>query len=335
MKLGILGVAHLHIYSYLPILLDQKIGISGVYDWDENRAIDFAKQFSLVNYLSIDQLLETDCDTVLICSENIFHKELALQAMKKQKNVIVEKPMALTSNDAEEMIDEAKKQQVKLMIAHPVRFSQVAQDAKKVIQEQHLGELLAINASNHGKNPGGWFVDPELSGGGALIDHTVHICDLVYDYFELIPCGVTAFKGQKNQNLQVEDIGLVKVDFEGGVFLSLDTSWNRPDIYPVWGDAVMELVFEKGRLGLDGFGRKLKIYSDLEGVIEEFYYEEDMDIAMIKAFIQAVDEDLASPVPGEAGLYTVKITEQAFQSANQRERSYQNEKGDERMVITE
>ncbi|MGM0124784.1 hypothetical protein IGI37_002178 [Enterococcus sp. AZ194] len=319
MKLCILGVAHMHVTSYLKIFIDKKIDILGVYDNDPVRAEQFAKKNQLLRFESLDELLKTDCDTALICSENVFHKSLVLKAAAANKHVIVEKPMALSGDDAQEMIDATQQANVKLMVAHPVRFSKVAQDMKQILHTHSLGKLRSINASNHGKNPGGWFINPALSGGGALIDHTVHICDLVRYFFDLTPKTVTAYKERSMPSLLVEDIGLVQIRFETGVIMSLDTSWNRPHSYPVWGDAVMELVFEKGYLVMDGFGRKMSVFNDSKGGQSNFYYEEDMDLLMIEKFIHAIDENEPSPVNGEDGLYTVNITETAFKSAQKGE----------------
>lgn len=317
MKIGILGSAHLHVHSYIKSLKDENIEITGIYDRQEKQAEEVANQYNLPYFLTVKSLLETDCDTILICSENVFHKELAIEAMRNKKHVIVEKPMALTVSDGNEMIRVANEQKVKLMVAHPVRFSKVAEDMKKIIEKKELGRLMGINASNHGKNPGSWFIEPSLSGGGALIDHTVHICDLVFYFFGLEPKRVMAYKEKSDESLSVEDIGLMTVEFQDNIFMNLDTSWNRPTIYPVWGDAVMEMIFEDGFLVMDGFGRKMKVFSDRTQKVENFYYENDMDSNMLRAMVEAIDNDLPEPVSSEAGLYTVKITEAAFKSATE------------------
>ena len=325
-KVGILGAAHMHVHSYIKELKKQGIMITGVYDRTREQAEEIAHLYQLKVSESIEELLASDCNTVFICSENSFHKELAERAFLKKKHVIVEKPMALTTKDARQMIESAAKAEVKLMVAHPVRFSTTAQELKQIIDEQALGNLVAVNASNHGKNPGGWFIEPALSGGGALIDHTVHISDLIYYYFDLTPKSVRAFIGKTKETLKVEDTGLLQVTFTNGVIMSLDTSWNRPATYPIWGDAMVELIFEKGYLTMDGFGRKMKIYSDSLNQIEDYYYGNDMDGAMIQAFIQAIEHGLPAPVSGEAGLYTVAITEKAFLAAIQeREVNFEEE----------
>ncbi|MBM7711157.1 Gfo/Idh/MocA family protein [Enterococcus xiangfangensis] len=319
MKVGILGIAHMHAESYVYELQSANIEITGVYDHHLNNAEKFCRERNLTTYPTVEEVLSTDCDTVLVCSENVFHKELTLSACEAGKHIIVEKPMALSMTDAAEMIEAAKINQVKLMVAHPVRFSQPVQDLKKIMLEEDYGPVLAINASNHGKNPGGWFIDPLLSGGGALIDHTVHISDLVNYLFQLTPEKISAFIGKSETNLPVEDIGLVNIQFKEKTIMSLDTSWNRPTSYPIWGDAILEVVFEKGYVIVDGFGRKMQIYSDDQQKRKDFYFEENMDHLMFKAFIEAIENDLPAPVSGEDGLYTVLITQAAFESAKKKQ----------------
>lgn len=315
MKVAIIGVAHMHAHSYVEEFQARGIEVVGVYDRNPELSQDFSEKYGIPFFAELDELLALESDSVNICSENAFHKEYAIKAFEYGKHVIVEKPMALSTADAQVMVEAGKAAGKLLGVAHPVRFAEPIQNVKKVIESGKLGALKLINSSNHGKNPGGWFIDPELSGGGALIDHTVHICDLVNYLFGIEPKEVYAYAGKSQADLPVEDIGLIQLTMSEGVIMSLDTSWNRPATYPVWGDAILELVFEKGQMTVDGFGRKLKVFDDVSGKIEEFFFEESMDSRMINAFIEAIEKNQASPVSGEDGLYTVKITEAAYQSA--------------------
>lgn len=315
MKVAMIGVAHMHAHSYVQEFQARGIEVVGVYDRNEALSQAFADQYQIPVFNKLDTLLALPSDSVNICSENVFHKEYALKAFEYKKHVIVEKPMALSTSDAQEMVAAGKAAERLLIVAHPVRFSEPIQNLKRVVDSGKLGKLKLINASNHGKNPGGWFIDPTLSGGGALIDHTVHICDLVNYLFRIDPQTIFAYAGKSQPEMPVEDIGLIQLTLTDNVIMSLDTSWNRPQTYPVWGDAILELVFEKGQMTVDGFGRKLKVFDDVTNTVEEFFFEESMDSRMIDCFITAIEQGLPSPVSGEDGLYTVKITEAAFQSA--------------------
>ncbi len=100
-------------------------------------------------------------------------------------HVLCEKPIATTLEDARAMIASCERAQVKLMIAYPpVRYNTPVLRVKEMVERGAVGEVLAIRGTNHGRLPGGWFVEPELSGGGAVLDHTVHVIDLIRWIFQ-------------------------------------------------------------------------------------------------------------------------------------------------------
>src|SRR5690625_7873654 len=77
------------------------------------------------------------------------------------------------------MIDVCEKENVILQIAYPVRFSQPMRELKEKIDQGDFGEILAFRTTNRGQNPGGWFIEKDKSGGGAVLDHTVHMVDIM------------------------------------------------------------------------------------------------------------------------------------------------------------
>jgi predicted dehydrogenase len=120
--------------------------------------------------------------------------------------------------------------------------------------------------------------------------------------------------------IETEDSGLIHARFKTGETLSLDTSWNRPANYPVWGDAILEIVSEKGRTVVDGFGRRATLYTSDQTNNEWVFYETDMDMAMVKVFKDVIDTDKESPVDGNAGKFTIELFELAYQSIEQGKR---------------
>ena len=77
------------------------------------------------------------------------------------------------------MIDACEQAGSKLQIAFPVRFAPPVQKLKAVLDAGTLGRLISAKCTNHGKMPGGWFADSEKAGGGAVMDHTVHVVDVL------------------------------------------------------------------------------------------------------------------------------------------------------------
>lgn len=312
MKVGILGCAHMHVHSYTEAFKKLDIQICAVYDDEQSSAKAFAQAYDLPVCDTLSQFYTYPFDTVVICSENSAHLKHALSAAENKRHVIVEKPVALSLKEVDQMIASTEKNAVKLLVCHPVRYAEPIQELKKAIDDEQLGEIYAINATNHGKNPGGWFVDPSRSGGGALVDHTIHIADLIYWLFDLSVDQLTAYKETLREDLEVEDTGLIHGTLTNGAIFSIDTSWNRPVAYPAWGDAILEIISEKGRTVVDGFGRRATTYSNNEHHIDWTFYESDMDFEMIKAFVKTIDDDLPSPVDGEAGRYTVDLFNRAY-----------------------
>lgn len=312
MKIGIIGCAHMQAAIYCQVFFKENVTVVGVYDHNTLRGNQFAKELEVDFYKSLEKILNTDIDTVLICSENSLHYDYTLAAAVHKKHIIIEKPLALNTQDAKRMILTCQEHEVKLLVTHPIRFSQTIIDLKQAVDEQKIGNVIAINGTNHGKNPGGWFLDKELSGGGAIVDHMVHLIDLSKWIFDFEIASILT-RASIQPGSEIEEAGLIQITFTNGAFMSLDTSWNRPLNYPVWGDITMDLVTENGVMFVDGIGRRGDFYQrdDLHRWIN---YEKDMDTRMIQAFIECIDQDKPIPVTGEDGLYTVQIANLAYAS---------------------
>lgn len=316
MKVGIIGCAHMQAKTYCRALKKMGVEITGVFDRNPIRGTTFAKELSIPFFPSLEKILKTPMDTALICSENTLHYDYTLACAYHKMHVIVEKPLALKKEDAKRMIVACSENNVKLLVAHPVRYAQTVIELKKRYEANELGKILAIVGTNHGKNPGGWFIDKELSGGGALLDHMVHIIDLSKWIFKFEIHTIYARTNSQHEK-EIEDSALLHLQFTNGVFMSLDTSWNRPKNYPVWGDATMKIITDKGTIDIDGFGRRSDLYTKEAPMVNHFY-EKPMELSMLEDFQRCIDEDLPVTISGSDGLYPVEIAELAYLSANQK-----------------
>ena len=130
---------------------------------------------------SVEELLARhDVDAVVICSANAYHHEHAEAALRAGKHVLLEKPLTTNLADASALLELAAATGLSLTPAYPCRFDPRAVDAKRRIEAGDIGRILAMHATNHlKKTPEGWFVDPQLSGGGTIMDHIVHGMDLM------------------------------------------------------------------------------------------------------------------------------------------------------------
>ncbi len=316
MNMAIIGCEHSHASAYVEAAKKlSNINIVGLAEPNKELGKAFADKNSLKYYSSYQELIDNpEVSVVCICTANIRHCELTIAAAKAKKHVIVEKPIATTLEDAERMIEACRENGVKLMVALPCRYIPAVVRAKEVIDQGKLGDIVAITGTNHGTMPGGWFVDKELSGGGAIIDHTIHVADLIHWFIKADIKTVYAKGGTNYHSIPTEDTGLLFMTFDNGTYGTLDTSWNRPDAYPTWGDVTMEIVGTKGSLFLDSFKQHGNIYSNNHDKSLHSYWGNDMNYLMIKDFVEAIEEDRPSPVPGEAGLFALEVALMAYEA---------------------
>src|SRR5690606_13113069 len=122
-----------------------------------------------------------------------------------------------------------------------------------------VGKPLVVAARNPGTCPHSWFVDPALSGGGAVMDHTVHVVDVLRWMFDAEVTEVYAEMDTRSYDIPVDDTGLLMMKMSNGLSVSLDTSWSRPDSWPTWGGVEIEVIGEEGVLSLDAFADTLEV----------------------------------------------------------------------------
>ena len=315
-KIGIMSFAHMHATSYAGVLNElPNAELTGIADHDSQRAAAMAEKFGTKVFPSYDALLESDIDGVVITSENSMHKELTTMAAKAGKHVLCEKPISTTIEDGQAMIDVCRDNGVQLMTAFPCRFCASIMRLKELADSGELGEILAIKGANRGKMPGGWFIEADKSGGGAVIDHTVHVADIMRWITRSEPVKVYAEISNAMHHGDYDDCGMLNIEFANGVYATLDTSWSRPKSYPTWGDVLMQVVGSKGMADMDMFAQNVEVYSDKDMSATWMNWGDASDYAMISDFVQCLEDKTPVKVTGEDGLQAVAVALAAYRSA--------------------
>jgi predicted dehydrogenase len=315
-RIGILSFAHMHAHGYASAVNKvPEAELVGVADHDEQRAIQSAVQHGTRAYTSYEALLDDQLDAVIIASENVRHRALTEMAAAKGLHVMCEKPLATSVEDGQAMITACRNAGVQLMTAFPCRYSPVMARVKAAVDEGKIGRILAIRGTNRGRCPWGWFVDTELAGGGAVIDHTVHVTDLMRWITGAEVKEVYAEIDNRIFGKDFDDTGLLTVEFENGVFATLDSSWSRPDAFPMWGDVTLSVVGEKGVLNADLFAQNLVLYSNKEKGAKWIGWGDDLDLLLVKSFVEAVRTGSPVPITGEDGLSAAAAAFAAYESA--------------------
>lgn len=318
LRIGILSYAHLHAASYAHALRQNPDAqLVGIADWAMAHAP--AKKVPEPVYVSEHDLLAARLDAVIVTSENARHRKLVEQAADAGvKAILCEKPIATTVSDAREMIAYCAARGVKLATAFPCRYSPAFQRLRAQVQGGAVGQVLAIRGTNRGSMPGGWFTDRALSGGGAVIDHTVHVADLNRFLLGQEATDVYAEIGHGFYHQEWDDTGFLTIGYAGGVFATLDTSWSRPKTYPTWGDVTMEVVGTDGIMTIDLFAQHVAHYNDAGGRVSWPFWGSNIDDGLVTDFLRlARGEDAPNLATGEDGLRALEVALGAYQSAEQ------------------
>ena len=316
-RIGMMSFAHMHAGSYAhSVATRPDTEMIGIADHDPERAQRMAQRFGTRAFESYEALLsEPGLEAVVIASENARHRQLTELAASAGKHVLCEKPLATSVEDGQAMIDACKRAGGQLMTAFPCRFSAVMRRLKEAIESGKPGSILAIRGTNRGRNPGGWFTNKAASGGGATIDHTVHVTDLMRwllkDEVREVYCEMS--NGIAHQKW--DDVGFLTLTFRGGVFGTLDASWSRPKTFPSWGDVTLEVVCDNGTLTMDMFSQNLVLYSDKTNSVSWHNWGSNADDGLVGAFARAIAHGEPVPITGEDGLRAAEVAFAAYRSA--------------------
>lgn len=321
MRIGIMSFAHLHAEAYIQNLRAlPDVEMIGIADDNLARGQGFAEQFDAPIFPSYEAMLAEKPDGVIVCSENNKHRPLVEMAADAGIHVLSEKPLATNLPDAQAMIDACRQANVMLMTAFPMRFSVPLLKVKSALDAGTLGKVYGFNATNQGQMPIAhrqWFVDKTLAGGGAMMDHIVHLADILR---WILQSEVTEVYAQNNRILHADKVdvetgALIMLTFADGTSASIDSSWSKPLNYPTWGGLAMEIISERGLTVLDAFSQNLNIYQAQKNNHRWDYWGSDANQAMIAEFVAAIRESRTPAVTGEDGLKALEIVLAAYQSA--------------------
>lgn len=249
-RVGVIGagsIAQSHLTAYSE---NADVELIAVADMNLERAQAVADTFGAKRaYADPHELLADDeIDGVSICTWNNSHASWAIAAIEAGKHVLVEKPIARTVAEAEEIQRIAEKHDRVVQVGFVRRHSPNCQVLKSFIDADELGEIYYAKASCMRRvgNPGGWFADKEISGGGPLLDIGIHVLDLCWylmgspkvvsvsgnTYDKLGSRGnVTTMPRYKAADYDpskntVEDLANAVIRFENGASLLLDCSYS-------------------------------------------------------------------------------------------------------------
>lgn len=244
---GFMGTTHLRAWKMLD-------DCSVLYLWgrDKARLEEVATIHGVKPVLNYREILDDErVDVVDVCTPTFTHHRLVLDALEVGKHVLVEKPLALTLNDADEMIRAARKAGRKLMVAHVLRFFPDYMKVKELVDQGALGEIVSARAWRGGPAPewSPWFLENQNSGGVA-VDLAIHDVDFLIWVNGGVPTRVFAkIRNLTHIGRNVHDFALINLTFPSGAVAVVEASWAMPRTFPF--TMKLELDGTKGVIQLD------------------------------------------------------------------------------------
>jgi 1,5-anhydro-D-fructose reductase (1,5-anhydro-D-mannitol-forming) len=324
-KIGIMSFAHTHAADYVRVLVEMPGIELKVSDPEraerssgEEGGASFAAELGVEYVESYAELAAWRPDAVIVCSENTKHRRDAVLAASWGAHVLCEKPLATTLEDARAIIAACETAGVLLMTAFPVRFSSAFGSLRSAWHDGDLGSVLSVSAANNGRIPPerAWFTDVDLAGGGALIDHVVHSADLIRslnDGNEPVRVFAAENRMLHADHPDVDTAAVVSVVYENGLIATIDSSWTKPDNYPVWGGLSLRVVGTGGIADADMFSEQVVGHSLEHGSIV-IPIGADTNRFMLEEFIAAIGEGRTPLVTGEDGYASLRIVVAAYES---------------------
>jgi predicted dehydrogenase len=324
LRLALLGVAHVHAHAYAALLGGREdVELLGFCEENPHTAHGFSRTGGLKR-LTLEEVLGAGPQGVIVCSETARHLPLVLAAAEAGAHVLCEKPIAVSESEALSMKAACEVAGVQFVTAFPARFSADAQALARQVRGGDLGAVLSYSGVNHSVAPdreAPWFSQPSLSGGGAGMDHIVHLADLlrflgerpveVYARLRAVPEWVLP------EAAATDAAGLVTLRLESGANASIDCSWSRPPGYPRWGQLRLDVTASRGSLGLDLFASHLKVSGARYGWAG---YGPDLNALMLEEFLRVCRWPGREGLPGRAdwqdGYEALRVVLAAYASAS-------------------
>jgi 1,5-anhydro-D-fructose reductase (1,5-anhydro-D-mannitol-forming) len=170
-------------------------------------------------------------DAVFIVSANSCHHPETLAAAAAKKHVIVEKPMAMDLEEAQEMVDHCRRNGVKFMVGHMLRFSPLLRRMKEIVRSGAIGEITSArsefiyDASNSQR---AWLWDKQIAGGGPLFDIAIHCIDALRFVLDDTVTGTQCVMRTGGGSNAVEKSNIVTMKFSKGTIASVYSSFETP-----------------------------------------------------------------------------------------------------------
>lgn len=329
---GIVGCGAISKRHVAAINKIENAQLIGVFNTPKSFAEDFAKEHNCRVFDTYEEMLSCeDIDIINICTPSGTHAPLAIEAANSKKNVIVEKPMAITKEEIKSVVEAVEKNNIKLCVVSQLRFDENIQRVKKAIDSGELGDIILADIyMKYYRSPeyyscSNWRGTWAMDGGGALMNQGIHGVDLL-QYLAGPIKSVSGICKTLVRDIEVEDTASLVVEYENGaVGVIQGTTCVEPG-YP----RIIEISGTKGTISLmetdiikwdvDG-----KTFDITESPQRDFQGFRDPDaislyshLPQIEDMIKAIETDSSPLIDANEGRKAVEVILAAYESSKLR-----------------
>lgn len=290
----------------------------------------YEDEYNATPYIELSNMLEKeDIDIVCICTPSGFHAALAVEVAKARKHIVIEKPIAMTLEDTDEIINACNENNVKLSVVHPNRFRPVVQELRKILDENLLGKISHANATVNWNRNQEYYDQAPWRGtkehdGGVLMNQAIHNIDLLL-WFMGEPKEVFSMEATRLRKIEAEDVSTGLIRFTSGALATVETSTT---VYPKNYEESITIFGEKGTVKIGGSNALYFEHLEIKNLkkekleeLQELINKDPWGIPghqrIIEDIIDAVKEDKEPAVTGEDGKNALQLVLSFYESAEQ------------------
>ena len=328
-KFGIIGFGKIGPRHKQKIDENDNCNLIAICDIDKNKIIDIEGN-NIQLYTDYKEMLKDKViDVVSVCTPNYLHSQMTIDALNAGKHVICEKPMALSTQDCEKMIEAYKKNKLHLFIVKQNRYNPPVHAVKKLLDENRLGNIINIAVNCYWNRNKDYYYSSYWKGvsskdGGALFTQFSHFIDLMYWFVGEVKSVYAYAKNYDHPEIEIEDTGVVAIEFANGAIGTLNftncaygqnmegsiTLFGEKGTVKIGGEYLNTLEYQK----IEDFeiknlhkGSGSNDYGTYKGSMSNHdkVYENVVGVLKNNGYIK---------VDGIAGMQTVKIIENIYKS---------------------
>ncbi len=339
-RVGIIGLQHLHPRSYMPLFRAVKeTRVQAVAEPDASLREQFATDYGLRGYEHWEEMIDKeDLDLVAVFLPHVDCPSAAVACAEKGLHLLIEKPIAADCQGAERILSASKRAGVKLTAPYTWRYHPVAREMKRLLDEGMVGRVVgcegrcaAGRVHRYIDGHAGWMLEKKKSGGGPMYNLGVHWIDLFRWLLNDEVEEVQAKNVKVNTEFDIEDNSFALLTFGSGAGLVLDISYTVPDSYPYGRDLYLCVRGTRGVMSwspsFEGVRETLFVCSDSDIFVDsprryiQFELEQAegycgiVGVHYIRDVAQCILSERAMPIDGNDALEALRVVEAIYIAA--------------------